>query len=128
MADVVLVEDDPDLQCLTELMLTKQGHRVRVFDSARAAIESCIQTPPEVVLMDWMLPEMSGLEALRALREHPLTRSVPVVMVTALDTATHVDAAREAGAQDYVVKPYTRSRLLGAVDQQVSRQRAPISA
>jgi two-component system phosphate regulon response regulator PhoB len=122
MAYVVVVEDDPDLQFLTRLMLEQDGHTVQVFGTGSEAVAGCAapaEPLPDVVLLDWMLPEMTGLDVLGHLRADPRTARVPVVMVTALDSPAHVTAAMRAGASDYVVKPYAPADLLGAVGRQV---------
>jgi len=121
MNDVVLVEDDTDLQTLTAMMLQAHGHETRVFGTGQPALEACIVDPPAVVLLDWMLPEMSGLDVLRALREHPATAHVPVVMVTALDRPENISAAFDSGASDYVRKPFDGRSLIRAIERQISR-------
>jgi two-component system, OmpR family, phosphate regulon response regulator PhoB len=112
---VVLVEDDPDLQFLTMLMLSRAGYVVRAYDDAREAVPACIASPPAAVVLDWMLPGMSGIEALRELRAHPLTADVPVVMATALGFGENVSRAMEAGAQGYLVKPFGQAELVRTV-------------
>ena len=112
---VVVVEDDPDLQFLTTLMLSHAGYAVRSYADAREAVPACIASPPDAVVLDWMLPGMTGLEALRALRGHPLTAEVPVVMATACDTSDRVVAALASGAQAFIGKPFACDELTGAV-------------
>ena len=125
MSDVVLVEDDPDLQILTAMMLEAHGHVTRAFGDGASALKACVDNPPAVILLDWCLPGMTGLEILRALREHPATAHVPVVMVTALDRPENVADAFDSGAQEYVRKPFNGRSLLGAVERQIEAQRVP---
>src|SRR3954451_1570534 len=73
MVTVVLVEDDPDLRYLTTLMLELEGLRVRAFESGEEALDSCRRDRPDLVLLDWMMPGMSGLDILRALKIRPAT-------------------------------------------------------
>ena len=112
---VVLVEDDPDLQFLTTLMLTRAGFVVRAYDDARDAVPACIASPPDAVVLDWMLPGMTGLEALRLLRAHEATVDVPVVMATACGFTENIAAAMDSGAQGYLVKPFSTDELTSCV-------------
>ncbi|WP_162529904.1 response regulator [Nocardioides caldifontis] len=114
---VVVVEDDPDLQLLTTLMLTRAGYAVRSYGDAREALPACTATPPDVVVLDWMLPGMSGIEALAALRAHPATADVPVVMATALGLGENVEQAVRGGAQGYLVKPFAQAELVRTLDE-----------
>jgi CheY-like chemotaxis protein len=125
MSDVVVVEDDPDLQILTGMLLEAHGHATRRYSAGRTALEACIADPPEIVLLDWMLPEMTGIEVLRALRQNPATAHVPVVMVTALDRPENLAAAFDSGASDYVRKPYTERSLISAVERQLAAHTVP---
>jgi DNA-binding response OmpR family regulator len=125
MNDVVVVEDDPDLQILTGMLLEAHGHTTRSYSGGKQALEACIADPPQVVLLDWMLPEMTGLDVLRALRSHPSTADVPVVMVTALDRPENLAAAYDSGASDYVRKPFTGRTLVAAVERQIAAHSVP---
>ena len=127
MNDVVVVEDDPDLQVLTTMLLEAHGLTTRAYSGGAQALNGCIADPPRLVMLDWMLPEMTGIEVLRALREHPATAHVPVVMVTALDRPENIAAAFDSGATDYVRKPYTSRSLLDAVERALSDQPAPVA-
>ena len=123
MTSVVLVEDDPDIRYLATLMLTQEGFEVRACETGEAGLAACRSNPPDVVLLDWMLPEMTGIDVLRALRAHPRTAEVPAVMLSALGSAQHLATARRAGAQDYLVKPFTRAGL-AAVARRAATARA----
>ena len=126
-ATVVLVEDDPDLQFLTTLMLTQAGYVVRSYGDAREAVPACIDNPPDAVVLDWMLPGMTGLEALRELRAHPATAHLPVVMATACDLPQNVAAAMESGAHGYLVKPFSLDDLLREVGAAIESRLAPVA-
>jgi DNA-binding response OmpR family regulator len=128
MSDVVLVEDDPDLQVLTSMLLESHGHVTRAFSSGQPALQACFVEPPEVVLLDWMLPEMTGIEILRELRANPTTAHVPVVMVTAQDRPENIATAFDNGASDFVRKPFTGQHLLSAVERQLGSHQVPAQA
>jgi len=125
MVTVVLVEDDPDLRYLTTLMLELEGLHVRAFESGDEALDSCLDDRPDLVLLDWMVPGLSGLEILRSLKARPAFANVPVVMLSALGEPHNLAAARTAGAADYLVKPFSRAPLLHAVRRQLQRAGAP---
>jgi two-component system, OmpR family, phosphate regulon response regulator PhoB len=121
---VVVVEDDPDLQLLTALMLTQAGYAVRAYGDAREALPACAATPPDAVVMDWMLPGMTGIDALEALRRDPATTEVPVVMATACGLAENVDRALAGGAQGFLVKPFGQAELVAAVGSAIEARTA----
>jgi DNA-binding response OmpR family regulator len=115
MTTVVLVEDDPDIRFLATMMLSQEGFEVRAFEDGETALGACRSNPPDVALLDWGLPKMSGVDLLRALKAHPLTAEVAAVMLSAFGSSQHMATARRAGAQDYLVKPFTRAGLATAV-------------
>ena len=125
MVNVVLVEDDPDLRYLATLMLELEGFQVRAFETGGEALESCREDQPDLVLLDWMVPGMTGIEILRALKVRPDTATIPVVMLSALSEPHNIAAARSAGAADYLVKPFSRATLLQAVRRQLQKTGAP---
>ncbi|MBV8046003.1 MAG: response regulator, partial [Paludibacterium sp.] len=102
---VLVVDDTPDnLQLLTHLF--KDDYRVRLADSGTRALEICCSdTPPDLVLLDVMMPDIDGFEVAKRLSEHPATAGLPIIFVTAMDgDAAHLNGL-ELGAVDYVTKP-----------------------
>ena len=120
---IVLVEDDADIRELTTIMLEAEGHRVIAFEEGQAALTHCMATPPDLAVLDCMLPGISGLGVLRRLRAHPATIDMPVVMVSAFSEPSNVEAARRAGAQEFVAKPFSRAHLVAVVREQVEASR-----
>lgn len=123
-ASILVVEDEPAIQELVAYACSVQGHEVRRADSvlvARAAIDREL---PDLVILDWMLPDQSGVELLRELRAHERTRSLPVIMLTARGAEADRVAGLDAGADDYVVKPFSPKEL-GARIKAVIRRGAP---
>jgi two-component system phosphate regulon response regulator PhoB len=125
MAPVVLVvEDEPAIQELIAVGLTRHGHEVRRAATANDAWESVAEVLPDVILLDWMLPDASGPSFARRLRGEPRTREVPIIMLTARAGDDDKVAGLDSGVDDYVTKPFS-PRELEARIQAVLRRRAP---
>ena len=106
MSRVLIVEDEPDLVALVKRWLEKDGHQVEHVADGAAALEALKRAPlPRLVLLDVMLPKVDGFEVLRQLRAAPLTKALPVVMVTSFTRERDAARGRELGANDYIVKP-----------------------
>ena len=102
---VLIVDDIEDNRNLLDRALKASGYATVQAESGRAALSIISQQRPELVLLDWMMPDLSGLETLRAIREiYPKTR-LPVIMCTAMDEEMSVVAAINEGANDYMLKP-----------------------
>lgn len=118
---VLIVDDIEDNRVLLDRALKSSGYATQQADSGRAALSLISRTRPDIVLLDWMMPEFSGLETLRAIREiHPKTR-LPVIMCTARDEEMSVVTAINEGANDYMLKPISlailRARMAIHLDQ-----------
>jgi DNA-binding response OmpR family regulator len=112
-AHILVIEDEAKLARFLETGLTYEGYRVSVVGDGTAGLAAARAQNPDLVLLDWMLPEISGLEVCRQLR---LTGDrVPVVLMTASDEVAARAAGLEAGADDYVVKPFSLQELLARI-------------
>ncbi|MFD5462393.1 response regulator [Kitasatospora sp. NPDC127059] len=118
MARLLLIEDDDSVREALALGLRRQGHEVRTAASGEAGLEAAHREPPELVVLDLMLPGVDGLEVCRRLRRAGPT---PVIMLTALGDDMDTVLGLEAGADDYVVKP-AQSRVLDARIRAVLRR------
>ena len=109
---VLVVEDEAALVTMLRYNLEKQGFRVEEAADGQEALTRIAEMPPDLVLLDWMLPVMSGLEVCRQIRRRPDTRDLPIIMVTA--RAEEQDAVRglNTGADDYIAKPFSMDALL----------------
>jgi len=112
---VFVVEDDRDIAALVAHYLEKAGWQTQVFGSGADALAAARQTPPDVAILDLMLPGMDGLEVCRALRAEPSTAGVPVIMVTARAEETDRIVGLEIGADDYIAKPFSPNELVARV-------------
>ncbi|MDP3277541.1 MAG: winged helix-turn-helix domain-containing protein [Deltaproteobacteria bacterium] len=108
----MIVEDEPDLARLVEFNLQQAGFATEVHGRCSDALSAAMERPPSLVLLDLMLPDGSGVDVCRALKNDPRTRSVPVMMVTARGEEVDRIVGFELGADDYVVKPFSVRELV----------------
>ena len=106
MATVLIVDDIVDTVRLLSCTLKGQGYDVLAAYSGREALEVASAERPDVILLDVMMPEMNGFEVCRRLKADPTLRRIPVLLVTAKDLDEDVIAGLDAGAEDYVTKPF----------------------
>ena len=121
MARILVVEDEKDLQEVLAYNLQQAGHTAIVVGSGRDALVAIPEHRPDLVLLDLMLPDVSGIEICRKLKSDPGTRDVPIVMVTAKGDEVDRVVGFELGADDYVVKPYSLRELLLRIDAVLRR-------
>jgi len=112
MANLLVIEDEPDLLQVLEYNLTQAGHSVTCAARGALGLELARKDPPELILLDLMLPDVSGTDVCRMLKERPETKAIPVVMVTARGEEIDRVVGFELGADDYVVKPFSIRELL----------------
>ncbi len=115
MPRVLVVEDDPDIADLMRRYLLKAGFAVDVLGSGDEAFEAVRSSPPDLLVLDLMLPRMSGLELCRAVRDTPQTADLPVIMVTARSDESDRIAGLDLGADDYLAKPFSPGELVARV-------------
>ena len=123
-ANILVIEDEPAIQELLSLNITQAGHNAMRALSAEHAMELLRETMPDLILLDWMLPGMNGLEFARKLKSDTLTKSIPIIMLTARGDEYDKVRGLEVGADDYVTKPFS-PRELNARIKAVLRRRAP---
>jgi two-component system, OmpR family, phosphate regulon response regulator PhoB len=112
---VLVVEDEPALATLLRYNLEKQGFRVEEAVDGREALTRIAEEKPDLVLLDWMLPVMSGIEVCRQIRRRPETRTLPVIMVTARVEDSDAVRGLDTGADDYITKPFGIEALLARI-------------
>jgi CheY-like chemotaxis protein len=114
----MLVEDDPDIALLAQIALEEFGNLVFVhFFSGREALKAVEAGPPDMVILDYRMPEMNGEEVLRALRQTNTGRDLPVIFMTASLMPKHVGRLRELGALDVIGKPFDPLTLADQVKE-----------
>ena len=103
---MVLAEDDPDIQLVARLALKRAGFVVRVVGNGLEALAAVREEAPDVVLLDWMMPELDGPGACAQLKADPATASIPVVFLTAKSQESEIQRGLGLGAAGYVTKPF----------------------
>lgn len=120
MASILVVEDDDNIAQLLQFMLEREGHQVTVLADGNTAHKYIVgQSAPSLVLLDSMLPYRDGPSLLKVLRATDGWAKVPVLMLTARSLEKDIVAALDAGASDYVIKPFQPHELLARVRRQL---------
>ena len=112
---VLIVEDDEPLSTLLSYNLKKEGYRVGVAQDGDEALVMVGEESPDLVLLDWMLPKVSGIEVCRRLRQRTDTQNVPIIMVTARGEEAERVRGLDTGADDYVAKPFSMTELFARI-------------
>ncbi|WP_207541081.1 phosphate regulon transcriptional regulator PhoB [Sabulicella rubraurantiaca] len=112
---ILVVEDEAALLTLLRYNLEKQGFRVEEATDGQEALLRIAESKPDLVLLDWMLPSLSGIEVCRQIRRRPATRDLPVIMVTARTENMDTVRALDTGADDYITKPFAVEALLARI-------------
>ncbi|MFZ5718352.1 MAG: phosphate regulon transcriptional regulator PhoB [Pseudomonadota bacterium] len=120
---VLLVEDEDALATLLDYNLMKEGFRVERAADGEEALLRVAEEPPDLVVLDWMLPKVSGVEVCRQLRAGSETRRTPVLMLTARGEEADKVRGLDTGADDYVVKPFAMSELVARIRALLRRTR-----
>jgi two-component system phosphate regulon response regulator PhoB len=123
-ATILVVEDEPAIQELISYNLEQAGHRPLLAENAEQAFDLVQNALPDLILLDWMLPGITGVELARRLRADKRTRAIPIIMLTARSEEQDKLTGLETGADDYVTKPFS-PRELNARVKAVLRRRAP---
>jgi len=120
---ILVVEDEPDIAALIAYQLTREGLRVETTGTGTGALEAVGREIPDLIVLDRMLPELSGDEVLRRLKDEPTTRSVPVLVLTARREQEDRIQGLELGADDYLTKPFSPRELVLRVQAILRRSR-----
>lgn len=109
---ILVVDDEPDFRDLITYWLQREGYEVITAGDGLAALEKARWQPPDLILLDLMLPELDGLSVCEILRRHPTTANIPVIMVTACESAPIRKYGLENGARGYLTKPVAQAELV----------------
>jgi two-component system phosphate regulon response regulator PhoB len=113
--NVLVVEDEDALAALLQYNLDKEGYRVTIAADGEEALMLVDERAPDLVVLDWMLPKVSGVEVCRRLRARPETRNLPIIMLTARGEESDRIRGLDTGADDYVIKPFSMSELAARI-------------
>jgi DNA-binding response OmpR family regulator len=115
VADILIADDDADIRRLLSWILAEEGHQVSVAKDGRSSIETMVMSPPDIVILDLMMPEMNGLSVLREMAEYQVLDSTKVLVLTAKGSETDREAGLELGADRYITKPVEPLEVVIAV-------------
>lgn len=124
---VLVVDDEAAIREMIQFSLRRSGMEVEGAADAREALAAVSEHKPDIILMDWMMPGVSGLELTRRLRKDSYTENIPIIMLTAKVTEDDKVAGLEAGTDDYVIKPFSPRELLARI-RAVTRRSNPADA
>lgn len=124
MKRILVVEDEPAIREMLGFSLTKAGFRFEEAADAEQALLAIATNPPDLVILDWMLPGMSGVDLARRLRRDELTAELPVILLTARTEENDRIRGLEVGADDYVTKPFSPRELIARINAVLRRTRA----
>ncbi len=121
MARILVCEDEPDILALIVARLEREGHELSTAMDGEEGLRRALNEAPDVVVLDWMMPGLSGLEVCAALRAHPEARRIRVLMLTARAQQSDIDAAFAAGVDDFMIKPFRPGELQERVADLLAR-------
>ncbi len=119
MSLICIVDDDPDVRDLVEYKLVQNGHDVLCATNGQDALRLVLEAMPELVLLDVMMPGISGFDVLERLRAEACTRELPIIMLTAKAQEADAERGFTLGANDYVLKPFSPRELMSRVSAQL---------
>jgi DNA-binding response OmpR family regulator len=120
MSSILVVDDEPSVQLVVRTTLETRQYLVRVAGDGKQALAQVTQERPDLIILDWMLPDMIGLDVCKVLRANPGSAHIPVIFLTAVDDLDRKLAGLEAG-DDYIVKPFEPQELLARVKVQLRK-------
>lgn len=133
MKTVLVVDDDADIRELITWKLNQAGYSVLVASDGEEGLAAASMTtglssavPPDLVLLDWMMPKMSGIEVCQALRSDVVTARIPVILLTAKAQESEVERGYAAGADDFIVKPFSPREMLRRVEVVLGRSESRV--
>ena len=121
MARILVAEDDPKQSELVRRYAVAEGHEVSIVGDGRDAVDSVRRAAPDLAVLDVMMPGVSGLDAIRAIRADPALADLPVILLTARAQESDVETGFDSGADDYITKPFSPRELASRVQALLSR-------
>ena len=112
---ILVIDDEPAIRDMLNITLDAAGFQVKLAEDAKQAYPIIIDTPPDLILLDWMMPGTSGIEFLRRLRREEININIPVIMLTAKVEETSKISGLDSGADDYIAKPFSPRELVSRV-------------
>lgn len=114
---ILVAEDDLDIARLVQFQLQFSGYEVTMAPDGSEALKSAHKDPPDIILVDWMMPVMDGLQTVKALKADPALQHIPVILMTARAQGHDIQAGMAAGASAYLVKPFPLEQLISTIGE-----------
>ena len=114
---VLVVDDEENITQILEFSITAEGYEVITASNGEEAIEKARKEQPNLIILDIMIPKVDGYEACRVLKSNPLTKKIPVILLTAKGREIDKRLGFEVGATDYIVKPFSPSKLIDKINE-----------
>lgn len=122
---ILIVEDEPEIRELLNFSLTRTGFRVTEAESGECALQQLLNQRPDLVIVDWMLPGMSGVDLAKRIRKDEVTSSLPLMMLTARNDEADVLKSFDTGIDDYMSKPFSPKELIARIKALMRRSGVP---
>lgn len=119
--NILIIEDEFDIREFLTYNLSKEGYAVNAYENPLEALKSIRHNPPDLLLTDWLMPEMDGLDVCKTLKMSQETSHIPIIMITCKSEETDVVTALEIGADDYLTKPFRVKELLVRIKKYLKR-------
>ncbi len=127
MKTILVADDEEDLRTLLLMTLEDPAYRLVQASDGESALDLIFADPPDVVILDWMMPKKNGLDVARVMRNDPRLQHVPIIMLTAKDQPADQERGREVGVCAYFVKPFSPLRLLETVQRLLAQAKVQTS-
>lgn len=114
---ILVVEDEESVRSLVCILLKSKGYIMRAVPNGQAALDALAEETPDLVLLDIMLPDISGFEICSHIKSEMSTRHVPVIMLTAMKTREYMERGQEVGADSYLAKPFTPAMVIETIQR-----------
>jgi len=124
---ILIVEDEPPQAELLSYNLEREGYRTRVASDGDEALAMTSEDPPDLIVLDWMMPEISGIEVCRQLRRRADAKNLPIIMLTARGEESDRVRGLDSGADDYMIKPYSPAEMVARIRALLRRTRPGFS-
>jgi DNA-binding response OmpR family regulator len=118
---IVVVDDEADIRELLYYNLTREGYVVKSFDNPLHSIQYLENHDPDVILSDWLMPDMDGLEFCKQLKENKKFREIPFIFITCKSDENDIVKAFEFGADDYIIKPFRIKELVARINKLINK-------
>jgi twitching motility two-component system response regulator PilG len=118
---ILIVEDEESLLKLESILLTTKGYLVQGATTGLAALEAVAAEPPDLILLDIMLPELDGFEVCERIKNNPETRDIPIILLTARKTSEDVARGDAVGADQYITKPFKSAMVMETIERLLDR-------